>query len=812
MSEKYRGLPSIYQQVEYIQSSGTQWIDADLSVDSYGNNEMVVSLEYTDVTTAQLFGANNDGYFGVKSGADYNVSSVTIAVNTPYTYNIKRSGGKYTRILNGTSYSNGSISARATTSVYLFAIAEFTSLSYTKCKVKHFEYYVDNVLVRDLVPCFRKSDSVAGMYDLVNNTFYTNAGTGTFSVGPNVKNPYKIMFPIKHKSVPYERLEYIQSSGSQYINSGVNTGTNIKLDYEYEATAYNGSNFCAPIAARVSATSNSISHGFNSNSTYFGFGNNSEFSLSPYFTLNTRYHIVQDKTAVYVNDVKKTYPSTQTTTFTTLLNLYLFARNNNGSVGNYFWGKIYYVKIYNNDELVRNFIPVRRKSDNVICMYDLVENKFYTNSGSGTFTAGPVIEEVEYVEGTGTQYINTGLKGNLNTAIELKFEGITSAANDILNVFGDITTSSKAISCNTGYTDDAARPTSRFGDKSTGGVPQRLTKNTPYIITSNKNNYTIKNQDGTTYRNYAYNATTAFTTTNNLWVFVCNSNNAPSTYSGGSKFYYCKIWDNNVLVRNFIPIKVGTEYAMFDKVTQNVYRNAGTGSFTGGNVVQTTTNTTCFVVSPIYPGYTPIEYLQTDGESWIDTGIIGDLNTAFQIKAQAVNINRQEVLFGSRASASSRVISVIFPANTDLKACAVDFGNYSQTRIIPTDFNANSVLEIYNSKDYRYVKDLTTGNITEATTTYSTSFTTPTNLYIAHKTSGFVSDTHFNFKGKIFYCKIWENNILVRNFIPVKRNSDNVLGMYDTVNKIFYTNAGTGNFTAGNVKSAYKFKQFLTKG
>lgn len=40
--------------------------------------------------------------------------------------------------------------------------------------------------VSQLIPCFRKSDNVAGMYDLANNVFYTNVGTGSFIVGPNV--------------------------------------------------------------------------------------------------------------------------------------------------------------------------------------------------------------------------------------------------------------------------------------------------------------------------------------------------------------------------------------------------------------------------------------------------------------------------------------------------------------------------------------------------------------------------------------------------------------------------------------------------
>ena len=46
--------------------------------------------------------------------------------------------------------------------------------------------YDNTIIIRNLVPCYRKADSVAGLYDLVNNTFYTNQGTGEFTVGPDI--------------------------------------------------------------------------------------------------------------------------------------------------------------------------------------------------------------------------------------------------------------------------------------------------------------------------------------------------------------------------------------------------------------------------------------------------------------------------------------------------------------------------------------------------------------------------------------------------------------------------------------------------
>ena len=49
-----------------------------------------------------------------------------------------------------------------------------------------FKAYTGVTLVRDLIPCYRIADNEIGMYDIVNDVFYTNAGTGTFTKGADV--------------------------------------------------------------------------------------------------------------------------------------------------------------------------------------------------------------------------------------------------------------------------------------------------------------------------------------------------------------------------------------------------------------------------------------------------------------------------------------------------------------------------------------------------------------------------------------------------------------------------------------------------
>jgi hypothetical protein len=54
------------------------------------------------------------------------------------------------------------------------------------------------------------------------------------------------------------------------------------------------------------------------------------------------------------------------------------------------------------------------------------------------------------------------------------------------------------------------------------------------------------------------------------------------------------------------------------------------------------------------------------------------------------------------------------------------------------------------------------------------------------------------YKGKISEIKLSLNSSIVNHFIPVKRNSDNAIGLYDVINNVFYINSGTGEFLAGS--------------
>ena len=101
-------------------------------------------------------------------------------------------------------------------------------------------------------------------------------------------------------------------------------------------------------------------------------------------------------------------------------NLYLFNINvpapSNYRLAYPAYMKLFYARIYNPDgTLVRDFVPVRRRSDSVLGMCDKVTGNFFTNSGTGEFVAGPAICDAGYTLNVSTNSCETCANGTYST-------------------------------------------------------------------------------------------------------------------------------------------------------------------------------------------------------------------------------------------------------------------------------------------------------------------------------------------------------------------------------------------------------------
>ena len=264
--------------------------------------------------------------------------------------------------------------------------------------IKH-EVYVDGQLVQSLVPVRRLSDGAVGMYDKVSGRMLTNNGTGSFTAGP-----------MKQR---YVRVEYVEFHGNDYIDTGLvsKLATYIQdADIQFTQFSSGLSQF------------NGADYG-----VYFGIGSTNNFAatssnpLSPNIGCDIqRHHFVQEVDPrrqhnwLYIDNVK--YSSNR---------IAAWDINKNLSIGSLFgsagcYEKVYRYAIYEDDVLLRNFIPVYDLRDQKYGLYDLVEGKFYesgNNLVTGPFTGCIYLNALEWTQSTFIDYAwyaNAGVTYNKN--------------------------------------------------------------------------------------------------------------------------------------------------------------------------------------------------------------------------------------------------------------------------------------------------------------------------------------------------------------------------------------------------------------
>ena len=183
-----------------------------------------------------------------------------------------------------------------------------------------------------------------------------------------------------------------------------------------------------------------------------------------------------------------------------------------------------------------------------------------------------------------------------------------------------------------------------------------------------------------------------------------------------------------------------------------------------------------------------LDYLSPTGSQYIKTGIYPSSETKIEIKVRRDAFSDQ-ALFGSRKSSSSSDRFVSFMSESTVAHCQF----YNQSYNVDTDDYTGADVVITLSKNGYYYGD------TLITTVPQTAFTSSYELYLfalnqANAVNRPISNIRF------YYCKIWQNDELVRDYVPVQLGGV-VACLYDKVTQKYYFNAGTGDFTAGPVKS-----------
>lgn len=186
----------------------------------------------------------------------------------------------------------------------------------------------------------------------------------------------------------YQEVEYIESTNRQYIDSGVIGRPNIEVKAKAIFTdSANFSNLGLVGSRQTSGGTRFYIISIYSNRWHLGLGGDQTSDTLPKKNILYDIHssFIEGKFVLYVdNDIILSGNTNIETTYP----LYIFGVNNYGNVSRLASAKLYSLEIIQDNTLVRNFIPCYRKADGEIGLYDIVNNRFYTNSGTGTFIKG----------------------------------------------------------------------------------------------------------------------------------------------------------------------------------------------------------------------------------------------------------------------------------------------------------------------------------------------------------------------------------------------------------------------------------------
>ncbi len=203
MNAKTSILPSEYRQAEYLEGTGTQWIDTDIHTDQDTGFYLDASLSEVIYPTATQSANMLCGQFN----ANYNVGYVNSDTNKYIIFgHPKGENNKFyvtadterhtyqDNYLNNRKYIYDDmeldISPVTFTNGFGFCIFRTTNRQdgryWTppiKAKIYRLKMSQGDTITHDFYPAVRKSDGEAGLYDITTDIFYTNSGSGEFITG-----------------------------------------------------------------------------------------------------------------------------------------------------------------------------------------------------------------------------------------------------------------------------------------------------------------------------------------------------------------------------------------------------------------------------------------------------------------------------------------------------------------------------------------------------------------------------------------------------------------------------------------------------
>lgn len=823
-----------YTPLEYIESTGTQIINTNYIVASntrVGFKAMV--LENQPQTYPALFGvhetASGGNRFGINSSWAARTGDTAFGPNANL-FNVAREGSLENGvfILDGTTYTSTETFTPLDIPMYLFSINDLENQPTraalnSAARFYYFKIYESDVLVRNFVPAKRNSDGVIGLFDTVNSVFYTNAGTGDFVAGPEVSQYIEAV--VDGKTVTGKWVEAINPEYEElFVNKPIKeynliTNGNFSNNTEGWTMSSNYDLYFNDVDyLRLEATQTA------SSGTYACYQELSE-SISGN-TIETR-QVLYAMAKVRGNSANTSYPR-----------VYLSSYKNGEPSA-----------VYNNLEEINGFVGVELNDGEWHTVSEYVEtydetdgdyNEYYRIAfGISTTTSGDIMDIKEVmlfnltaiygvgneptkewcdaniaidagniystplgslavgatvylnVDGTATEFIVVQ-QGKPSGAYDDSTNGTWLLMKDIyeerawhsskVSAYGDSTIHKYLNSTFLGLLDEdmqsavieAEIPRKLSGSDDISAKVFLLSVYELGLTTSDNQNFIVDGaklsyfESGTDTsaedKRIAYMEGTAA----RWWLRSKSSTDSEMTW-------YSSVYGS---IGCYYPTSTyGIRPAMILPTNLKVVDGFIDGS------VEASSGSSVMVKEL----YTPLKYIESTGTQYIDTGYKPNTNTKIEIGAYTTDTTNDKPLFGVRKSNGVDGFLCWFnPQVAEQPGFAVGsmsntYTSYGIATGVRYDVTLSNSLFTMNELSYPF----------DAQT-----FTSSYNLYLLALNKADVLDDRL-FYGRLYYTRIYESDVLVRDYVPVKRVSDGAIGLYDRVSQTFYANAGTGKFIAG---------------
>lgn len=398
------GVPAYITPLSYIRGSGSQYITTE------------INLRSTDVVKSKWrFEGSAGNVYGcfTSSGADDNFclyagsasTNAYIRYNGQLVRDFKAAKGTIYNLEHGPDgfFANGdqvtsfnAATFECSAPMYIFMLPNSSSAKVT-ARCYGLTVFRGGDQLCNFIPARNELTGKVGFYESVGGVFYENDGTGAFTAGPEVNYSVKTLLLKRRRalsslSIPAytSRVEYLQSTGTQYIDTGIYGTSNLNFEvcFEFASKSSPGdANSATIFGARQSYLSRGFQLSTFSSGTIQWSGTlHRNIGVT---AVNTKYVVKLLSSSVYVNGVPKVTVSSYT--FDTPTTLLIFALQEPTEIKELLSGRIYYLKLYDrtSGDLIADFIPVRVEQTGYL--YDTVTGKLLRNAGTGAFILGPDI-------------------------------------------------------------------------------------------------------------------------------------------------------------------------------------------------------------------------------------------------------------------------------------------------------------------------------------------------------------------------------------------------------------------------------------